>query len=130
MLFLTMDTDKLYVYKDFLKDAHERGMKVQALFGDPAMIYDDFSQWTRKVIDDISDYNNDSGMVDEGNATQEENAIQEDNIIQEDNAIQEENNIQVENAIQVENESNDVSSLFEAVFIFIISIITRESKKK
>ena len=66
----------------------------------------------------ISDYNNDSGMVDEGNATQEENAIQEDNIIQEDNAIQE------------ENESNDVSSLFEAVFIFIISIITRESKKK
>lgn len=78
----------------------------------------------------ISDYNNDSGMVDEGNATQEENAIQEDNIIQEDNAIQEENAMQEENAIQVENESNDVSSLFEAVFIFIISIITRESKKK
>lgn len=63
MLFLTMDTDKLYVYKDFLKDAHERGMKVQALFGDPAMIYDDFSQWTRKVIDDISDYNNENEEV-------------------------------------------------------------------
>lgn len=72
----------------------------------------------------ISDYNNDSGMVDEGNAIQEENAMQEEITIQEDNVMQE------ENTMQVENESNDVSSLFEAVFIFIISIITRESKKK